>query len=571
MSLTYFPITGIPVDPGSPTPVRREIASWSISSDPVDRIQVSLFIRALRIFQEKDLKSDQLSYYQIAAIHGFPLLPWDNVPAKFYCPHNSFIFPTWHRPYMLLYEQCLYNIMDKEIVPSIQNTDRREEWKAAAKQWRLPYWDWALPQADTGKLGVPKLVDESRVQILKLDSQDLESVLNPLHKYTNRFGGRGVAMGDQRTLGGFAINYEEEPEYNKCIGTSRYGDPSDESSWANGVQNNTEITKAFTTHDWHGQRSIAHNVYRILTEDYFKSYEPFSYTMYRNRPDLRATDFFSLEMIHNYIHGWTGGSHGHMSEVPVAAFDPIFWLHHCNVDRILAIWQYLNPDKWFDDRVAGDPKPTDPLLPFHKDSQELKAELYELYGRTLTKLKDPEERVPGIGDDNFQDYIINIQYDRLALEGRPYTINFDLKESDRPGKIGRTRRLGSVYNFSSPLIPVCENCESQKKGDVKSKAQVPITLHLHSLAKDTEFPDLISLESDDVEVLLEQQLCWSVTTLSGEVIPLQDFLGLRVTVHGAPARFPAPDSLDVFQPDNYKELSGATRNKLGGTASSSAQ
>lgn len=111
--------------------------------------------------------------------------------------------------------------------------------------------------------------------------------------------------------------------------------------------------------------------------------------------------------------------------------------------RILAIWQYLNPDKWFDDRVEGDPKPTDPLLPFHKDSQrsvnssndtqhwerlgyiypellgttsiELKTELYELYGRTLTKLKDPEERVPGIGGDNFQDYIINIQYDRYVL------------------------------------------------------------------------------------------------------------------------------------------------------------
>jgi tyrosinase len=42
-----------------------------------------------------------------------------------------------------------------------------------------------------------------------------------------------------------------------------------------------------------------------------------------------------------------------MTHVPVAAFDPIFWVHHCNVDRLLAIWQTLfptvfSPNYWFD-------------------------------------------------------------------------------------------------------------------------------------------------------------------------------------------------------------------------------
>ena len=35
----------------------------------------------------------------------------------------------------------------------------------------------------------------------------------------------------------------------------------------------------------------------------------------------------SIESIHNRYHGLCGGE-GHMSRVPVAAFDPIFWLHH---------------------------------------------------------------------------------------------------------------------------------------------------------------------------------------------------------------------------------------------------
>lgn len=41
-------------------------------------------------------------------------------------------------------------------------------------------------------------------------------------------------------------------------------------------------------------------------------------------------DFASVEQIHNTIHGAVGfgPSFGHMSSVHVAAFDPIFWLHH---------------------------------------------------------------------------------------------------------------------------------------------------------------------------------------------------------------------------------------------------
>jgi hypothetical protein len=32
-----------------------------------------------------------------------------------------------------------------------------------------------------------------------------------------------------------------------------------------------------------------------------------------------------------------------MSHVPYSSFDPVFWLHHCTVDRELALWEALNP------------------------------------------------------------------------------------------------------------------------------------------------------------------------------------------------------------------------------------
>ncbi|MDB4539256.1 tyrosinase family protein [Saprospiraceae bacterium] len=47
-----------------------------------------------------------------------------------------------------------------------------------------------------------------------------------------------------------------------------------------------------------------------------------------------------LENAHNGIHGGTGGN---MGSVATAAYDPIFWLHHCNIDRLWARWQVLNP------------------------------------------------------------------------------------------------------------------------------------------------------------------------------------------------------------------------------------
>jgi tyrosinase len=55
---------------------------------------------------------------------------------------------------------------------------------------------------------------------------------------------------------------------------------------------------------------------------------------------LRARTFneFSalLEGIHNSVHGWVGGA---MSAVPVSAYDPIFWAHHTQIDRLWYLWQ----------------------------------------------------------------------------------------------------------------------------------------------------------------------------------------------------------------------------------------
>jgi len=47
---------------------------------------------------------------------------------------------------------------------------------------------------------------------------------------------------------------------------------------------------------------------------------------------------FPSQQMHNGMHGWVGGP-GQMSFPDVSPFDPFFYLHHCNIDRLWAMWQ----------------------------------------------------------------------------------------------------------------------------------------------------------------------------------------------------------------------------------------
>lgn len=60
------------------------------------------------------------------------------------------------------------------------------------------------------------------------------------------------------------------------------------------------------------------------------------------------TDYFVYEQdieenIHGYVHCTVGPicPVAHMGDVPVAANDPIFYMHHANIDRLWACWQHI--------------------------------------------------------------------------------------------------------------------------------------------------------------------------------------------------------------------------------------
>lgn len=67
---------------------------------------------------------------------------------------------------------------------------------------------------------------------------------------------------------------------------------------------------------------------------------------------------------------------GHMQNVPAAAFDPIFYMHHCFIDLLLALRQTLfpkdeDPTQWF--QKGDTPSALDSLTPFRYDKADPKS------------------------------------------------------------------------------------------------------------------------------------------------------------------------------------------------------
>jgi len=59
---------------------------------------------------------------------------------------------------------------------------------------------------------------------------------------------------------------------------------------------------------------------------------------------LEASSFTTfnerITPIHDSVHVWVGGT---MGDPAWAAYDPLFWAHHCMVDRAWRIWQHSKP------------------------------------------------------------------------------------------------------------------------------------------------------------------------------------------------------------------------------------
>jgi tyrosinase len=85
---------------------------------------------------------------------------------------------SWHRPYLALYEQVLYQHI-LEAVNEFPEGELRQRYAIAASTWRVPYWDWAAPP-QSGSVYASVLAAPT-IQVTTA-SGDAE-IANPLYSY----------------------------------------------------------------------------------------------------------------------------------------------------------------------------------------------------------------------------------------------------------------------------------------------------------------------------------------------------------------------------------------------------
>ncbi|EFX00015.1 tyrosinase [Grosmannia clavigera kw1407] len=325
---------------------------------------------SFHIIQQLDPK-DPNSFFQIAGYHGMPFrgAGWGN-PSWWggYCNHGNVLFPTWHRAYLLRLENALRSVKGCEDVA-------------------LPYWNET--SSGTRHNGIPDIFLRQKVTIPssiheKSDS-DLE-IDNPLRSYTFQDG--------------ITDNLQPVPDadYSKPKGyeTKRYpfsglASSSDIAATnqhnmlmtiLNGNDNNTDKLLNKNVRDWLNNSITLSSGQKYSTNTackYEQCLKAPSYTVFSNATSAAqynddicnntggnyadsktgssngptSSAVVSLESAHNDMHLAVGGfsipgmgdfdpiigANGDMGENDTAAFDPIFYFHHCFIDKVFWDWQ----------------------------------------------------------------------------------------------------------------------------------------------------------------------------------------------------------------------------------------
>ncbi|KAJ7755497.1 photo-regulated tyrosinase [Mycena metata] len=511
----------------------------------------SLYIQALTAMTGHDQKNVK-SHFQVAGVHGRPYVQWNNSggtdpiqpPADGwdgYCFHGSVLFPNWHRPYVAAYEQILQNWAIS--IASKYTTPDKAAWQEAALAFRLPYWDWMLPQTE----GVPpdQVLTQGQVSIIASNGSTV-LVPNPIIAY--RFG----AVPPLNSV--FEKNFATWPTTLRCPDSAL---PQAHSQPAAVVQNVRVL---------YPQRLQAFGEL-MITSDWLQ--------MSNHTRAINPSYANSLEAIHDGMHLNVGGRApnvaGHMSETDYAGHDPIFFLHHANVDYILELWQRLFPNSWVPDSTAQDGGswtvidqspigPKSDLTPFwnsettywsansarttkafnysypilagldesnpEKARLELKERFRKLYDlKTAFPPKPESASNPSQLEEEYLDWRVHVEAETHALGGS-YSVYIFLGEVPNEPKewMGSSSFVGVFDVFTRTNRDNCPNCRANMTAISEG------VIYLGDALKKT----LNSWDAKDVVPYLKENLEWRVAQSEEPNTPLSRLPSLEVLVVALP-------------------------------------
>ncbi|KAJ8115420.1 hypothetical protein OPT61_g2936 [Boeremia exigua] len=508
----------------------------------------NIFLQAFARFQAMD-QGEKSSYYKVAGIHGVPFGEWDGESGvegqemMGYCPHVSNMFGSWHRPYLALFEQVLHD-RAVEVAREYPVGDARDKAMTIADKVRLPYWDWAMDPPDSGEGCMPASLRRPTATVTFPNGTTGE-ITNPLYRYDfhplkyddfaplSEFQFKNWNHTIRFPVDGFALN-----------ATSR-----DDAA-------NDRISKQ--------QPNLRDMLYKLLT-----IYQPF------NQVSNKASGgvIGNFETLHDGLHNAFGL--GHMGIVETSAFDPVFWFHHANMDRIIALYQHRYPETWIEDAAQAKGTfavakgaiegPASPLVPFHMNARgdmwtsttsrnwtsfgytypelmsnpsnrTLTSTLNKLYKPATQGLNntDPEVPVPG---NNSTTNSTTKATDWLCEVKMPtdiqisYSVRAFLGEPDADPKNWPTdpNYVGQLASMSSPRM----------QSDVIVTGNIVLT---ERLAQKYQSGELKSLNKDDVAAYLKSNFSWRIQALDYSEIPRNNPpAGLNVTVFNVPVSIPESD------------------------------
>ncbi|CAB3745979.1 tyrosinase [Burkholderia sp. MSh2] len=282
---------------------------------------------------------DPNSFFMIGGFHGEPFRGAGWGSASYwggYCNHGNVLFPTWHRAYLLRLEQALQSIPGCEHV-------------------MLPYWDETSEESLTK--GIPWALTDPDFEL------DGVKIPNPLTSFTFNRAIKDHINGD-------------DPNYSKPLPyvTVRYplsglvGTPEDQAAtkahndkFPNANENvmllNRNIVDWLTSYIVVKGKVVPTNVKSLFE----RCLDAPNYTLFSNTSSAAQWNdnvpegtipVVSLEEPHNNIHLAVGGfdvpsynrspipgANGDMGENDTAGLDPIFYFHHCFIDRVFWLWQ----------------------------------------------------------------------------------------------------------------------------------------------------------------------------------------------------------------------------------------
>ncbi|QRV82967.1 tyrosinase [Ceratobasidium sp. AG-Ba] len=370
-----YQITGAVVsssksDTFTPPPLRRDICDLKDGH----KHQFTLYIKALEKIMQPGFQPEAASFQGIGGIHGMPYSPWSGDPDEVrqtkrgpflgYCNHGSILFPTWHRPHLLLLEQSISDAaigIAGDFVVQVQDLEERKRWLEAAEDLRLPFWDWTHPR--TGETGIPEFFTTPKITLYMPSGQE-EEHNNPLYSYRfvsqvngfdNRYHGNRIYQKPGRAYFKEWDRTYRNPDSRPHDVTENYAEVNERLKSKKKTFDVGDHTLNWQAGSWAQLTNLVSQMFAFKTdiEEKFWAnvWDEFSNTTVQsapargdhNQPIRRWPLATSLEASHNQVHVTVGGI-GHMSDNDTAGFDPIFYLHHCNVDRLLSFWQHIYPD-----------------------------------------------------------------------------------------------------------------------------------------------------------------------------------------------------------------------------------